>query len=264
MSLYRVMPVRPASPVQRVVEHHNTACFEKQNARGLSAQLPFPSRYPASEGVDLLAVLVIPGLAEGERHIAVLDHVLDLLPHCNGRLVSTPSLYGQMKRERRRTCKNEQHQPVHDQHGPEYGHVEDLEPTAPEGDGDGAGGRVPELELGQAADERPELLVLLGREAADRAVLHLAVGRLVGRVELGLQEGEEEVEQVDAERVRDDVPALGDKDAEEEEEEGDACADPSVGDEGGGLVEECLVLLRSLWLARLFLRSSVSVRETYS
>jgi hypothetical protein len=62
---------------------------------------------------------------------------------------------------------------------------------------------VPELELGQAADEGAELLVLLGREAADGAVLHVVVERIVGRVELGLQEGEEEVEQVDAERVGD-------------------------------------------------------------
>jgi hypothetical protein len=56
---------------------------------------------------------------------------------------------------------------------------------------------VPELELGQPADERPELLVLLGGECADRAVLHVIVERLVGRVELGLEEGEEEIEQID-------------------------------------------------------------------
>lgn len=92
---------------------------------------------------------------------------------------------------------------------------------------------MPELELGQPADEGPELLVLLGRERADRAVLHLVVDGLVGRVELGLQEGEEEVEQVDAERVCDDVPAARREDADEEEEEGDAGADPSVEDEGG-------------------------------
>jgi hypothetical protein len=41
-----------------------------------------------------------------------------------------------------------------------------------------------------------------GWEDADRAVLHRVVGRLVG-IKLWLQEGEEEVEQVDAEGVRD-------------------------------------------------------------
>lgn len=101
------------------------------------------------------------------------------------------------------TRQDEQHEPVHDQDGPEDGHVEDLEPAAHKGDDDGAGGRVPELKLGQAADEGPELLVLLGRERADGAVLHVVVERIVGWVELGLEEGEEQVEQVDAERVCD-------------------------------------------------------------
>jgi hypothetical protein len=62
---------------------------------------------------------------------------------------------------------------------------------------------VPELELGQAADEGAELLVLLGREGADGAILHVVVERIVGRVELGLEEGEEQVQEVDAERICD-------------------------------------------------------------
>lgn len=135
------------------------------------------------------------------------------------------------------TRKDEQHEPVHDQYRPEDRHVEDLEPAAPERNDDSAGGRVPELELGQSADEGAELLVLLGGERPDRAVLHVVVHGLVGRVELGLQEGEEQVEQVDAERVCDDVPALRDEDADEEEEDGDAGADPPVEDKGRRLVE---------------------------
>lgn len=99
------------------------------------------------------------------------------------------------------TRQDKQHEPVHDQHGPEDGHVEDLEPAAQERDDDGAGGRVPELELGQAADEGAELLVALGRQRADGAVLHVVVESVVGRVELGLQEGQEQVEQVDAQGV---------------------------------------------------------------
>lgn len=30
----------------------------------------------------LFAVSVVPGLADGERNVSVLDHVLDLLAHC--------------------------------------------------------------------------------------------------------------------------------------------------------------------------------------
>ncbi len=101
------------------------------------------------------------------------------------------------------TRQNKEDQPVHDQNGPEDGHVEDLEEGAEEGDGDCARGPVPEFELGEAADEGLELLVLLGRESADGAVLHLIVEGVVGRIELGLKEGEEEVEQVDAQSVRD-------------------------------------------------------------
>lgn len=60
--------------------------------------------------------------------------------------------------------------PVDNQHRPEYGDVEDGEPTADEADGDGAGSGVPELEFGQAADEGAELVVLFGGEAARVAV----------------------------------------------------------------------------------------------
>lgn len=147
------------------------------------------------------------------------------------------------------TRHDEEHEPVHDQDGPEDGDVKDLEPRAHEADDDGAGGPVPELELGKAADEGLELLVLLGREGAGAAALHLVVGGVVRRVELGGEEGEEKVEEVDAESVGDDVPALGDDDTEEEKDEGDAGADPSVEDEGGRLVEESLVSLRARRLA---------------
>lgn len=43
--------------------------------------------------------------------------------------------------------------------------------------------------------------------------------------------------------ARTDIPALREKDAEEEEEEQDAGADPSVEDEGSRLIQECLVFL---------------------
>ena len=54
----------------------------------------------------------------------------------------------------------EERDEVHDQDGPEDRHVEKLKEGADEGDEGGLGGGVPELELGQPADEGPELLVL--------------------------------------------------------------------------------------------------------
>lgn len=150
------------------------------------------------------------------------------------------SLTGAMQR----TGEDEKHEPVHNQHGPEHGNVEDLEPAAEEGNGNSAGGRMPKLELGKAADEGPELLVLLGGEGTDRAVLHFRVERITRGVELGREEGEEEVEKVDAEGVGDNVPALCDEHPHEEEKQGDAGANPSVRDIGRRLIEECLVLLK--------------------
>nr|GFD57585.1 hypothetical protein [Tanacetum cinerariifolium] len=57
------------------------------------------------------------------------------------------------------TGQAEEDQPVDHENGPEDRQVEDLEPTAEEADGNGLGGRVPELELWETAHERPELLV---------------------------------------------------------------------------------------------------------
>jgi hypothetical protein len=58
-----------------------------------------------------------------------------------------------------------------------------------------------------------------------------------------LQEGEEEVEQVDSQAVGNDVPTLREDDAEEEEEEEGGCKRPAVGNVGGRGVEVGLVFL---------------------
>lgn len=65
-------------------------------------------------------------------------------------------------------------------------------------------------------------------------------------VELGLQKGEKEVEEVDPETVGDDVPALSDDYAKEEQEKECAGADPAVGYIRCGFIEIGLVLLRRL------------------
>lgn len=98
-----------------------------------------------------------------------------------------PSLTGERKK----------HDPVDDQHGPEDRHVEHLEPGAKKGDQDGARRADPELEFRQAPDEGAELLVLLDWQGRAHVVV---LERLVfgeGGVEFGLEEGEEEVEEVD-------------------------------------------------------------------
>lgn len=127
--------------------------------------------------------------------------MLDLSPHYEQSAAAqaiAPTVRGGIH-----TGQGEEDEPVDDEYGPEDGNVEDDEPGAEEADGNGAGGGEPELELGQAADEGAELLVLLGGQAAGGAVLHVVVSGLIGGVELGLEEGEEEVEQVDAEGVCD-------------------------------------------------------------
>lgn len=91
--------------------------------------------------------------------------------------------------------------PVDDENGPEDGDVEDGEPAADEADGDCAGRGVPELELGEAADKGAELVVLFcGKAVACVAVLKAFVLGERG-VEFRGEEGEEQVQEVDAEGV---------------------------------------------------------------
>lgn len=61
---------------------------------------------------------------------------------------------------------------------------------------------MPELEFGQASDEWLELVSLLRRQATCLSVLHLIVYGLVRWVEFRLEEGEEEVEEVDSQGIR--------------------------------------------------------------
>ena len=83
---------------------------------------------------------IIPRLPDRKGHVAVLDHMLNLAAH------------GQSEKD----------DEIHHQHGPEDGHVEDLAPAAAEGQANRSRGRVPELELGEPADEGAEFLLGLG------------------------------------------------------------------------------------------------------
>lgn len=78
-----------------------------------------------------------------------------------------------------------------------------------QGNDDRTRGGEPELEFAQTTDERSELLiVILGMRSSlgqSRAFFKLGRGRVSGkgRVEFGLEEGQEEVEKVDEEAVCD-------------------------------------------------------------
>ena len=91
----------------------------------------------------------------------------------------------------------EQGNEVHDEDWPEHWYVEQLEKRAEEGDGGGLGGGVPELELRQSPDERPELLVLRGGQR-HAVLLLLPIVLCHGRVNLGGEEGQQEVQVVDS------------------------------------------------------------------
>jgi hypothetical protein len=90
VSLYRVlMRTAPCTAPQQIVDYHNTMC-PKGCSRGTKAgwlrrttiKHSWLLRETQHQAARLFAVLVVLGLAEGEWDVAVLDHMLDLLPHC--------------------------------------------------------------------------------------------------------------------------------------------------------------------------------------
>lgn len=127
------------------------------------------------------------------------------------------------------------------------------------------------MKLGKAADEGPELLILPGGQSSHGAILHLIIDRIVRGVNLGRQECQEQVEEIDGKGVGDcilavsslrsisgrlriglevrrtDVPALRDEDAGGEDDQQEASGSPSVGDEWGGLIQDCLESLNGVY-----------------
>lgn len=138
---------------------------------------------------------------------------------------------------------DEEDDPVDHQDGPKDRDIENGEPRADEADGDGPGSGVPELELGEATDEGAELVVLLGGKAGGGVTVLKAFVLGEGGVEFGLKEEQEEVQEVDAEGVCDNVPSLSEDDSQEEDKQEDDGADPPVGCVGCQSIEGRLVLL---------------------
>lgn len=91
------------------------------------------------------------------------------------------------------TSQGEQDQPVDHEDWPEDWHIEYRKEGADGANDNSSGCGVPELELREAPDEWAELLVLLSWKTASCTILHFIIYDLVARVELGLEEGEEEV-----------------------------------------------------------------------
>lgn len=166
--------------------------------------------------LPLLAASV-SGLAQAEWNVSVLDHVLNLTTH------------GQ----------HEQHDPVDHQDWPEHRNIKDLKPGAEKANGNRPGRTMPELELGQTADKRTELIILIGGEAAHSAIFEIVT--LESGIEFGLEKSEEEVEEVDADRVCDDVPALGENDAQHKDAEEDTRSDPTVQRKWRTLIQVVLI-----------------------
>lgn len=138
-------------------------------------------------GVSLLRSLLLPlefWLAKCEWNISVSYHMLNLSLHCD-----TEKCYE-----------------VHHENWPEYRDVEQLKERAEECNGRGLGGRVPELELWQTADERSELFILTCWKTW--AVFFRLVLRHSG-VNLGREEGQQQVQVVDCERICNYIPSLG-------------------------------------------------------
>lgn len=106
------------------------------------------------------------------------------------------------------TSKEEEDHPVGDQDRPEHGDVEEGNPGGDEAEENSASGPVPELKLGKAADEGPELLILPGGESSHGAILHLIIDRIVRGVNLGRQECQEQVEEIDGKGVGDCMIAV--------------------------------------------------------
>lgn len=130
------------------------------------------------EHICTLSFLSASNFAEVGLVNVLTQHVLDLAAH------------GQDNKD----------QPVDDQNRPEDRQVENLAPRTQETNDDGASSGVPELELGETAHEWLELVGRLGGKISARTLLHVLGGLETG-VELGRNECEEKVQEVDAERV---------------------------------------------------------------
>lgn len=156
----------------------------------------------------------VPRLAKAKWQILVSYHVLNLSLHCDA----------------------EEGYEVHDQYRPKHRDIENLEEGSEDGDEGRLGHAVPELELRQPPHKRSKLLVGFGREA--RTVIFVTE---VGGIDLWREEGKEQVEVVDAQRVADNIPALQQEDPKQEHADHNQARRPSGDGVWSPLVQVVLV-----------------------
>jgi len=120
---------------------------------------------------------------------------------------------------------SEEDEEVHDEDGPEDGHVEDGEEGADHGDEYSLRAAVPELELGEAADEGPELLRVGRRQL--RSVLVVRIISVYRWINFRRQKGNEQIQMINSKSIRDYVPTLKQKDSHEIQYIESCCEHPS-------------------------------------
>jgi len=97
----------------------------------------------------------------------------------------------------------EQKNPINNKDGPEDGNISCPNPGRHKCDENGSGGTMPEFEFGQSANEGLELIRICDRQNRPFAVLFLQ----------RRQEANEEIQEVDAQAIGDDIEALQIEDA---------------------------------------------------
>lgn len=127
-------------------------------------------------------------LPKGKWEVSIFYHMTNLSLHCN------------------RT----QHHPIEEQNRPKDRYIKYGEECCYESNAKCFSNRIPELELGEAANERAELIRRAGGE--DGATIGIKRVMDLG-IDLGREEGDEDVEDVDAERVGDNIIPLGEPNA---------------------------------------------------
>lgn len=102
------------------------------------------------------------------------------------------------------TCQTEEDNEVNHKYWPKHRHIEHAPPSAEERNRNGPCAAVPKFEFWQSSYERAELFVLFRGQCGLRGIsVFKAFVLREGWIEFGLEKSEEEVQEVDAQRVAD-------------------------------------------------------------
>lgn len=101
----------------------------------------------------------------------------------------------------------EQKNPINNKDGPKNGNISCLNPGCDKCNENGSGGTVPEFKFRQSPDKGSKLLILLCGQSTRTSRLKLVI-LFKRRVKFRCEEGEEQVQKINAERVADNIPSL--------------------------------------------------------